>query len=504
MPVTTANVDLQGEEAMLKDLLYEKAGLQWADRVIIYDEDGLLARAGAFADGKHTVQWIKSMEELRYIYERDYRSSDAHAVLIIPSDNINIPYDIARRFTVTRLGLAAVFPQLDTPTLKGARNIDLDYLSVAVQSLGGRRLNANQTKVFYTSDMFEQTTVDTYSAAAEREIQTLIASCQTYRDWLPVIDLLSKLMLLRDKGFTVDGFDNTYNAVDTAFRAWTSVRYASLATTADMNQPVMLHHIPDYVRRVSRKPAVVVIDGMSFVDWQLIREYLADTPWTMNATAAFTFLPSVTSIARQSLFSGAVPAQNAEPFSLAKEEKQWRSYWTEHGLREDEVYFGKTDTPDIPNKVKAAGIVVNFIDDLMHRQLQGTHGMAVDISTWLKSGSLRQLIASLMHSGFDVYITADHGHSEAVGMGRFSKPGLLTEDASRRAVIYKDFARTEELDKFHVIEYAGTYMPKTYRYFLFANGECIGDYGNKYITHGSDSIEELLVPFVRIGETQNG
>lgn len=130
--------------------------------------------------------------------------------------------------------------------------------------------------------------------------------------------------------------------------------------------------------------------------------------------------------------------------------------------------------------------------------------MAVDISTWLKSGPLRRLIESLMHSGFDVFITADHGHSEAVGMGRFSKPGLLTEDASRRSVIYKDFAGAEELDKFHVIEYAGTYMPKTYRYFLFANGECIGDYGNKYITHGSDSIEELLVPFVRIGETQNG
>ena len=70
--------------------------------------------------------------------------------------------------------------------------------------------------------------------------------------------------------------------------------------------------------------------------------------------------------------------------------------------------------------------------------------------------------------------------------------------------VYLPLVVIEELDKFNVIEYAGTYMPKTYRYFLFANGECIGDYGNKYITHGSDSIEELLVPGVSIGETQNG
>jgi hypothetical protein len=151
-----------------------------------------------------------------------------------------------------------------------------------------------------------------------------------------------------------------------------------------------------------------------------------------------------------------------------------------------------------------AGIIVNFIDDLMHQQLQGTHGMAVDIAAWLTDGSLRRLIENLLKAGFDVYITADHGHSEARGMGRFAKPGLLTQDASRRAVIYKDFAGAEELDKFNVTKYTGTYMPKKYHYFLFANGECIGDCGNKYITHGSDSIEELLVPFVRIGEKQNG
>lgn len=489
---------------MLKDLLSEKADLRWANRLIIYDDDGLFARVGAFTDENHGVHWISSAEELRYVYERDYRNNSIRAALIISDDTINIPYDIARRFPIVRLGFNEVFPQLDAPTLKAAQNVDFDYLSVAVQNLSGCKLNAKQTKAFYTDKMFNQVNVDTYSAAAEREIQALVASCRTYRDWLPVIDLLSKLMLLRDKGFTVADFDKIYSTVETAFHAWISKQYALLATAADVNQPVMLHHIPDYVRRISRKCAVIVIDGMSFVDWQLIREHLADAPWTLNMTAAFTFLPSVTSVARQSVFSGVVPAQNAEPFSLAKEEKQWFSYWAEHGLQSDEVYFGKTDTPDISDKVKAAGIVVNFIDDLMHRQLQGTRGMAVDISAWLKSGSLRRMIDSLLHSGFDVFITADHGHSEAVGKGHFSNPGLLTENVSRRAVIYKGFAGTKELDKFHIAEYSGTYMPKTHRYFLFAIGECIGDCGNKYIAHGGDSIEEVLVPFVRIGDVQNG
>lgn len=488
---------------MLRDLLIEKSGLYWADRVIIYDEDALVACCAAFGDDKHVFQWINSSEELRYIYERDYRNSETKVVLIISSSSICVPFDIMRSFMILRLGLDEVFPQLDVATLRAAGNIDYDYLSVAVQSLNGRRLTSNQTKGFYMSEMFNQETVDAYSAAVKQILRLYAASCEKYHDWMPVINLLSKLMLLRDKEFVVDDFQNTYDTVDTAFRAWTAQKYASLATSADVNQPVMLHHIPDFVRRASKKPAVIVIDGMSFVDWQLIQEYLTDASWELTTTVAFSFLPSVTSIARQSLFSGAVPAQNVNPFSLVDEEKQWRQYWAERGLRDDEVFFGKTETPKIPQKVKAAGIVVNFIDDLMHRQLQGTLGMAVDIAAWLKSGSLRRLIENLFKSGFDVYITADHGHSEATGMGRFAKPGLLTEDVSRRAVIYKDFAGAEELDKFNVTEYAGTYMPKNYRYFLFAKGECIGDRGKKYITHGGDSIEELLVPFVRIGE-KNG
>jgi len=264
---------------MLRDLLFEKSGLQWADRVIIYDEDGLVARVDAFGDDKHIFQWISSAEELRYIYERDYRNGEAMAVFIIPSTSIRIPLDIMRRFTISRLGLDGVFSQLNAATLRAAVNIDFDYLSVAVQNLNGRRLTAKQTKIFYTSEMFNQETVDAYSAVAEQTLKSRVTSCKTYRDWMPVIDLLSKLMLLRDNGFAVAGFQNTYDTVNTAFCAWMAHRYASLATSADVSQPVMLHHVPDFVRRASQKPAVIVIYCMSFVDWQLIREYLADAPW---------------------------------------------------------------------------------------------------------------------------------------------------------------------------------------------------------------------------------
>lgn len=489
---------------MLRDLLIEKAGLRWTDRIVLYDIDGLLSHCASFDDGSYFLKWISSDEELRYIFECDYRNSGESGVLVLSNLSINIPYDIARCFSVIRLGIDEIFPELDTTTLRSASNIDFDYLSVAVEHLKGHRLNSEQTKDFYLNKMFNQETVDLYSTSVKKMLDESVDSCRKYRDWMPIIDLLSKLMLLKDKGFEVDAFQIMYATVDTAFRTWIAQKYATLASSADVSQPVMLHHIPDYIRRTSQKPAIIVIDGMSFVDWQLIKEHFTDSSWKFTTTAVFSFLPSVTSIARQSLFSGAIPAQNKNPFSLADEERQWKSYWKEHGLREDEIFFDKSETPDIPYQSKVAGIVVNFIDTLMHKQLQGARGMAVDIKEWLKMGSLQGLIEKLMKMGFNVFITSDHGHSEATGKGRFSKPGLLTESASRRAVIYKDFAGAEELNKFSVNEYTGTYMLNNYRYFLFENGECIGDYGNKYITHGGESIEELLVPFIRIGEIQNG
>ncbi|MDD4402806.1 MAG: BREX-3 system phosphatase PglZ [Desulfitobacteriaceae bacterium] len=498
---------MQGEKAILRDLLFEKAGLPWVERLIIYDTDNLVSRTagtnGLYWD-EYSVFEVKCSEELRFIYERDCRQTKKSTIFIVPSLDIKIPYDIYKQFSIVTLGFDAVFPKLNTSTLRASRNIDFDYLSIATKFLSGRRLTAEQTKAFLTVDMFNQEIVDAYSAAATRELFMRLASCKIYSDWTLVVDLLSKLMLLRDKGFIIKGVQETYSSVDLTFRNWISERYSSLAASADISQPVMLHHVLDFVRRNSRKPAIIVIDGMSFVDWQLIHESFADAPWRLKVNAVFSFIPTITSIARQSLLSGTIPVQNAKTFSLVDEEKQWRHYWTERGLRDDEIFFGKTETPEIPEKIKAAGIVVNFIDDLIHRQLQGTHGMAVDIVTWLKNGTLRSMIDNLLFAGFDVYLTADHGHAEAVGMGRFTKPGLLTESVSRRAVIYKDFAGAEELDKFKACEYAGTYMPKNYRYFLLANGECIGDRGNKYIAHGGDSIEELLVPFVRIGEKQNG
>ena len=136
----------------------------------------------------------------------------------------------------------------------------------------------------------------------------------------------------------------------------------------------------------------------------------------------------------------------------------------------------------------------------MHAELQGLRGMAQGIDEWMNAGTLTSLIRELQSRGFTIYMTSDHGNTSAIAQGRFTKPGLLAEPASRRAVMYKDFADAIELAKFTTVRYDNTYLPDGINTYLFEPDACYGDKGREYITHGGMTLEEAVVPFVRIGE----
>lgn len=90
----------------------------------------------------------------------------------------------------------------------------------------------------------------------------------------------------------------------------------------------------------------------------------------------------------------------------------------------------------------------------MHDELQGLDGLLYGIETWTKNGHLAKLVADLLSRGFSVYITSDHGNTSAIAEGRFQKPGVLAEPASRRAVIYQSYTDAIELEKYTTERYS--------------------------------------------------
>ena len=192
-----------------------------------------------------------------------------------------------------------------------------------------------------------------------------------------------------------------------------------LSGTVDRKRPVLLSKTADFIRRAADKVALVVMDGMSFENLFTIQRDFADQDFSFSTNASFSFFPTVTAVARQSVFSGKLPSEHAKPFSLDNEERQWIEFWKNEGFAESEVFFHKGIVDALPANTKVAGIVVNIVDDLMHSELQGFLGIQHGLSDWVQNGSLATMLRMFIDNGYTVFMTSDHGNTSAIAKGRF-------------------------------------------------------------------------------------
>jgi len=129
----------------------------------------------------------------------------------------------------------------------------------------------------------------------------------------------------------------------------------------------------------------------------------------------------------------------------------------------------------------------------------GKRGIAAQIESWCESGFVDQLFSLLLDNGFHVYLTADHGNVESVGQGRPNQ-GVAPELRGERVRTYRSETLVSESAASHPntyrIDVAG--LPANFL-ALFANGRtAFMQQGEPAVVHGGISVEELLVPFVKV------
>ena len=487
---------------MLRDDLITNSGVGIADVIVIRDTDLVWLHSGATSIAEEQGYSCVCSDDavvLRYHYERHL--AEKTDKLLFDYIGSYIPYDIGRDACVFDATLSALYPNLHTATLKNHPSLNLELMNFAYSDIHSY-LSGEETDAFCRRTIWKAPYLcrlcESYKIACDELLQGTLSA----DSWFRIADMLGFMLFAQRSGARMSWLDAWHDTVNARFSEWLDSGYQYLSGTSSTQQPYLMNQTLDYIRRQNTKTALIVMDGMSFADFHVLKRCL--TAWGVQSTGLFSFIPSITSVARQSLFSGRVPAEHEKPFSLQNEEKQWRAYWTDNGLRDHEVAFVKDESPELPSYTKIAGIVINIVDDLMHSELQGGVGMCRSLNTWLEGGSLQRLLRKLREEGYTVYLTADHGNTTAVAQGRFLKPNVITENASRRAAIYQGFAGAEELDKFSVSEYTGAYLPSGYRYFTFDPHCCYGDAGTEYVSHGGRTVEEMIVPFVRIGEELNG
>ena len=303
--------------------------------------------------------------------------------------------------------------------------------------------------------------------------------------------------------------------VDSAFLAWTERRYAGLHNQPP-DPPVMVHHVPRYLARQLEqgsedKVALLVVDGLALDQWLVLRDVLADQQPCLRFRegAVFAWVPTITSVSRQAIFAGKPPFYFPSSIHTTdREPSSWSQFWVDQGMAARAIGYTKglgDGSLDGVNEllsrtdIRAVGLVVDKVDKIMHGMALGTAGMHNQVRQWAREGFMAGLLDRLLGDGFAVYLTSDHGNIEAEGRGRPSE-GAVADVRGERARIYSDdVLRSTVHERFpDAIAWPAIGLPEDCLALLAPARSAFVREDERVVGHGGASLEEVVVPWVRI------
>ncbi|PAD23517.1 hypothetical protein CHH62_21835 [Niallia circulans] len=315
-----------------------------------------------------------------------------------------------------------------------------------------------------------------------------------------------------NNGTLPDTWNMQMQSLNEHFEKWMIEEYANLRTLPVVPKPKMVHQIPHFLaRKIDNKMALIVMDGMNFTQWNMIKQHLASDGWLFEEDAVFSWIPSITSVSRQTIFSGLEPRQFADTiYSTRKEKTYWLQFWEQAGFTRQNVAYENSLGLEEYNQlslsymqfpsIRIYGAVIDVIDQFMHGAVQGNQTMISELSTWLSTNYLNRFLADLADQDYDVYITSDHGNVECLGTGRIHE-GVLVNSKGERTRIYQ----SENIRNQTHLTYAGSTiswnhsgLPKDYNILLAKDNYAFVPKGDKIVTHGGIHFEEVIVPFVKV------
>lgn len=273
---------------------------------------------------------------------------------------------------------------------------------------------------------------------------------ETARD-LAIVNVLSSSLNAPDSMSTYKEVESLNRNIDLQFENWLQESFGKVINQPTIRYPKILHKVPDWLDlrvRKDKKVCLLVMDGMGFQQWLYLKESILTIPDVkVEERGIFAFIPTITSISRQSLFSGKLP--RSFPNSLlttSREKALWQAYWSNRGLGKNEIaYAVKVENSwDLESfkelfhspRLRVAGFVINYIDEQMHGIKSGMSGLNAALVDWISKWQFANKIKALLDSDFEIVITADHGNQQAIGQG-WANEGVKAETKGERVRLYK-------------------------------------------------------------------
>ena len=290
--------------------------------------------------------------------------------------------------------------------------------------------------------------------------------------------------------------------------------YENLFYGSQSNKPLTVDKVLDYSKSQFKTGiALIVMDGMSFDEWFLLRENLQE--FNTSERSLFAILPTVTSFSRTAILSGKTPREFMNSKYQFNEEKEFLNAMKERGFNKDNVLYGhinlKTNTIKTGNIERHyehlkgydyLALICTLFDEISHEPVitdTGKRNFYKNVKNHLASSKLKDLIKQLKADGYKIVITADHGNVFCRGNGIKANKNLQICSESSRCLFYNSEILAKEVvdeNPQEVFSYSYAMLPKGLILVLPLRNDCFKNHGDLAITHGGISPEELIVPLV--------
>lgn len=340
-----------------------------------------------------------------------------------------------------------------------------------------------------------------------------------YTDWIAFALKWAELSALIHTASNADHkkrYSDLGQKLNALFADWLEIHYASLINLPP-STPAMLHHVPRHLARYmedpkSNKVALVVIDGLSLDQWVTVRNIIQkqNSDLVLRESATFAWIPTLTSVSRQAIFSGKPPIYFPSSInSTNSEEKLWKQFWQGHDVSKLDIAYKRSlgdgdaeaamDSLINPAQTKVVGLVIDKVDKIMHGMQLGAAGMHNQIDQWCRGEYLISLLNYLSSHGYEIWITSDHGNIESIGKGRPTE-GAIAESRGERVRIYPTQELRSQISSTFTFarEWLPSGLPDGYFPLMATGNDAFVNEGESIVGHGGVAIEEVIVPLIKI------